>query len=164
MPTLTASEARANLYRLIDQTAESHQPVVIAGKNSSAVLVAAEDWQAIQETLHLLAVPGILGFDPRFQFIHEDDLAGCLEHAVRHDLEGVYNGAADGVLVLSEVRSAWPRPLAKRSTVTVTWGWRSANSRTARSASTMSHSIGVRGACGRSIASVKNAGSSRSAP
>jgi UDP-glucose 4-epimerase len=51
----------------------------------------------------LLAVPGILGFDPRFQFIHEDDLAGCLEHAVRHDLEGVYNGAADGVLVLSEV-------------------------------------------------------------
>jgi prevent-host-death family protein len=59
MTTLTASEARANLYRLIDQTAESHQPVVIAGKNSSAVLVAAEDWQAIQETLHLLSVPGM---------------------------------------------------------------------------------------------------------
>ena len=59
MPTLTASEARANLYRLIDQAAESHQPVVIAGKNSSAVLVAAEDWQAIQETLHLLSVPGM---------------------------------------------------------------------------------------------------------
>ena len=59
MTTLTASEARANLYRLIDQTAESHQPVVIAGKNSTAVLVAAEDWQAIQETLYLLAVPGM---------------------------------------------------------------------------------------------------------
>jgi len=59
MTTLTASEARANLYRLIDQTAESHQPVVIAGKHSSAVLIAAEDWQAIQETLHLLAVPGM---------------------------------------------------------------------------------------------------------
>jgi antitoxin YefM len=59
MPTLTASEARANLYRLIDQTAESHQPVVIAGKHSSAVLVSTEDWQAIQETLHLLAVPGM---------------------------------------------------------------------------------------------------------
>lgn len=58
MSTLTASEARANLYRLIDQTAESHQPVVIAGKRSSAV-VAAEDWQAIQETLHLPAVPGM---------------------------------------------------------------------------------------------------------
>ncbi|MEO7851540.1 MAG: type II toxin-antitoxin system Phd/YefM family antitoxin [Rubrivivax sp.] len=59
MTTLTASEARASLYRLIDQTNESHQPVLIAGKRSSAVLVAAEDWQAIQETLYLLAVPGM---------------------------------------------------------------------------------------------------------
>jgi prevent-host-death family protein len=59
MPTLTASEARANLYRLIDQTAESHEPVLIAGKRNDAVLVSAEDWQAIQETLFLLAVPGM---------------------------------------------------------------------------------------------------------
>jgi antitoxin YefM len=59
MTTLTASEARASLYRLIDQTTESHQPILIAGKRSSAVLVSAEDWQAIQETLHLLSVPGM---------------------------------------------------------------------------------------------------------
>lgn len=59
MQTLTASEARANLYRLIDETAESHQPIIISGKRSSAVLIAAEDWSAIQETLHLLAVPGM---------------------------------------------------------------------------------------------------------
>ena len=59
MTTLTASEARASLYRLIDQTTESHQPILIAGKRNSAVLVAAEDWQAIQETLYLLAVPGM---------------------------------------------------------------------------------------------------------
>lgn len=59
MPTLTASEARANLYRLIDETSKSHQPVVISGKRSSAVLISAEDWNAIQETLHLLAVPGM---------------------------------------------------------------------------------------------------------
>lgn len=56
---LTASEARADLYRLIDQTAESHQPILISGKRSSAVLVSADDWQAIQETLYLLAVPGM---------------------------------------------------------------------------------------------------------
>lgn len=48
-------------------------------------------------------VPVLLGFDPRYQFVHEDDIAGCLEHAVRNDLDGVYNCAADGVLVLSEV-------------------------------------------------------------
>ena len=59
MTTLTASEARANLYRLIDQAAESHQPIMITGKRSSAVLLAAEDWQAIQETLYLLSVPGM---------------------------------------------------------------------------------------------------------
>jgi antitoxin YefM len=60
MATLvTASEARADLYRLIDQTAESHQPILISGKRSSAVLVSAEDWQAIQETLYLLSIPGM---------------------------------------------------------------------------------------------------------
>ena len=59
MQTLTASDARANLYRLIDEAAESHQPIVIAGKRANAVLVSAEDWAAIQETLHLLSVPGM---------------------------------------------------------------------------------------------------------
>lgn len=59
MHTLTASEARANLYRLMDETAESHEPIIISGKRSNAVLLAAEDWSAIQETLYLLAVPGM---------------------------------------------------------------------------------------------------------
>ena len=59
MHTLTASEARANLYRLIDETAQSRKPITISGKRSSAVLVSAEDWNAIQETLTLLAVPGM---------------------------------------------------------------------------------------------------------
>ena len=56
---ITASEARANLYRLIDETTESHQPILISGKRSSAVLLSAEDWQAIQETLYLLSIPGM---------------------------------------------------------------------------------------------------------
>lgn len=59
MHALTASEARANLYRLMDETAQSHEPVMISGKRNSAVLVSAEDWSAIQETLYLLAVPGM---------------------------------------------------------------------------------------------------------
>jgi antitoxin YefM len=59
MSILTASEARANLYRLIDQVAESHDPVLIAGKRQSAVLLSAEDWKAIQETMHLLSMPGM---------------------------------------------------------------------------------------------------------
>lgn len=59
MPTMTASEARANLYRLIDEVANSHQPLLISGKRNKAVLISEEDWQAIQETLYLLSVPGM---------------------------------------------------------------------------------------------------------
>ena len=59
MSTITASEARASLYRLIDQAAESHKPIMISGKRTNAVLISEEDWSAIQETLHLLAIPGM---------------------------------------------------------------------------------------------------------
>ena len=59
MVGITATEARSNLYRLIDETAESHQPIVIMGKRNKAVLVAEEDWAAIQETLYLLSIPGM---------------------------------------------------------------------------------------------------------
>jgi prevent-host-death family protein len=59
MPIHTASEARANLYRLIDQAAESHEPIVITGKRTSAVLISEEDWQSIQETLYLLSISGM---------------------------------------------------------------------------------------------------------
>jgi len=53
------SEARSSLYRLIDETAVSHQPVVISGKRHSAVLVSTEDWESIQETIYLLSIPGM---------------------------------------------------------------------------------------------------------
>jgi antitoxin YefM len=59
MHTLTATEARAILYRLIDEAAQNHEPILISGKRTNAVLVSSEDWSAIQETLHLLSVPGM---------------------------------------------------------------------------------------------------------
>jgi antitoxin YefM len=59
--TLTASEARSKLYRLIDETAASHQPILITGKRANAVLVSEEDWRAIQETVYLLSIPGMRG-------------------------------------------------------------------------------------------------------
>ena len=57
MSTMTASQVRKQLYRLLDQAAETHEPIHITGKRSHGVLVAEEDWRAIQETLHLLAIP-----------------------------------------------------------------------------------------------------------
>jgi len=59
MPTLTATEARSKLYRLIDEVASSHEPVVITGKRGNAVLVSEGDWRSIQETLYLLNIPGM---------------------------------------------------------------------------------------------------------
>lgn len=59
MSTITATEARSNLYRLIDEASQNHQPVIITGKRNKAVLIAEEDWLAIQETLFLLSVPGM---------------------------------------------------------------------------------------------------------
>ena len=61
--------------------------------------------------LGLPVIPAVLGFDPRFQFIHEEDAIGVLAHAVLHDLPGSYNAAADGVLALSEVAALLGKPL-----------------------------------------------------
>lgn len=59
MSTLTASEARAKLYRLIDEAAESHEPIKITGKRNNAVLISEEDWSSVQETLFLVSIPGM---------------------------------------------------------------------------------------------------------
>ena len=59
MTILNATEARSRLYSLIDETAETHQPIVITGKRGNAVLVSEDDWNSIAETLHLLSVPGM---------------------------------------------------------------------------------------------------------
>ena len=57
MTTFSASEARKNLYNLVDEVKESHQPVQIVGKRNTAILVSEEDWRAIEETLYLVSIP-----------------------------------------------------------------------------------------------------------
>jgi prevent-host-death family protein len=57
MTTLTASQARTELYKLLDKVAESHEPIQITGKRNNAVLISEEDWSAIKETLYLLSIP-----------------------------------------------------------------------------------------------------------
>ena len=59
MASITATKARAELYRLIDETAETHEPVEITGRRHTGILVSEEDWRAIQETLYLLSIPGM---------------------------------------------------------------------------------------------------------
>ncbi len=59
MTTLNTTEARSKLYNLIDETAETHKPILITSKRHNAVLLAESDWNAINETLYLLSVPGM---------------------------------------------------------------------------------------------------------
>ncbi|MBM9521233.1 type II toxin-antitoxin system Phd/YefM family antitoxin [Desulforhopalus vacuolatus] len=59
MATLTVTEARKKLYRLIDETALTHEPITITGKRGNAILLSESDWKAIQETLFLVNIPGM---------------------------------------------------------------------------------------------------------
>ena len=59
MTVINATEARSNLYTLIDETLNTHQPILITGKRGNAVLISEEDWKATAETLYLLSVPGM---------------------------------------------------------------------------------------------------------
>lgn len=59
MSSISITEARSNLYKLVDQTGEDHEPILITGKRGNAVLVSEDDWRAIQETLYLVSIPGM---------------------------------------------------------------------------------------------------------
>lgn len=59
MTAMTATAARTNLYNLIDQTRDCHEPIIISGKRNNAVLISEDDWNAIQETLYLCSIPGM---------------------------------------------------------------------------------------------------------
>jgi antitoxin YefM len=59
MNQMNVSNARKNIYRLIDEVNETHIPVLLTGKNNDAVLISKEDWNAMQETLFLMGIPGM---------------------------------------------------------------------------------------------------------
>ena len=59
MTSLPVTQARSRLYQLLDEASDSHEPIQITGKRCNAVLVSEEDWRSIQETLHLLSIPGM---------------------------------------------------------------------------------------------------------
>ena len=59
MHTITHSQAKLNLHRLIDESAKSHQPILITGERNNAVLISEEDWTSIQESIYLLSTPGM---------------------------------------------------------------------------------------------------------
>jgi prevent-host-death family protein len=79
MTTMSATEARKQLYKLLDDVAQSHEPVQITGKRGSAVLVAEDDWRDIQETLYLVSIPGMRESIIEGMATSADDLEGELD-------------------------------------------------------------------------------------
>ncbi len=56
---MTVSQARTNIYKIMDETAQTHQPIMITGKRNNVVMISEEDWNAIEETLYLNSVAGM---------------------------------------------------------------------------------------------------------
>ena len=59
MTSITVTKARKELFRLVDDVQESHEPVRITGKRNTGILISEEDWLAIEETLFLHSIPGM---------------------------------------------------------------------------------------------------------
>jgi prevent-host-death family protein len=59
MKSLTATQARKDIYRLLDEASDTHNPIQITGKRSNAVLVSEDVWRVIQETPYLSSIPGM---------------------------------------------------------------------------------------------------------
>jgi len=57
---ISVSQARANIYNLMDETAETHEPILITGKRNNVVMLSQEDWNAIEETLYLNSIPNMV--------------------------------------------------------------------------------------------------------
>ncbi|MGO8683248.1 MAG: type II toxin-antitoxin system Phd/YefM family antitoxin [Thermoleophilia bacterium] len=76
---MSVTEARKQLYKLLGDVAQSHEPVQITGKRGSAVLVAEDDWRAIQETLYLVSIPGMRESIIEGMATSADDLEGELD-------------------------------------------------------------------------------------
>lgn len=60
MITYNVTNARADLYKLVNRVNEDHAPIQIQGKTGDAILVSAEDWRAIEETLYLNSIPNLV--------------------------------------------------------------------------------------------------------
>jgi prevent-host-death family protein len=54
---MSASQVRADIYNIMDETAQTHEPVLITGKRNNVVMLSQEDWNAIEETFYLNSIP-----------------------------------------------------------------------------------------------------------
>jgi prevent-host-death family protein len=58
--TMSVSQVRADIYNVMDETAQTHEPILITGKRNNVVMLSQEDWNAIEETLYLNNIPNMV--------------------------------------------------------------------------------------------------------
>ncbi len=92
----------AEMERFVTQTSDRHDHITYTILRFAPIFGPSVG-NPLSRYLTLPMVPTLLGFDPRFQFTHEDDAVGALEHALDTGVEGAFNIAADGQLYLSRV-------------------------------------------------------------
>ena len=76
---ISASQARANIYNLIDETAQNHEPVLITGKRNNVVMLSREDWNAIEETLYLNTIPHLATSIQNAMSTSDDEFSEIIE-------------------------------------------------------------------------------------
>ena len=59
MKTFSVTKARQNIYSIMERTIEDSEPVQITGKKGDVIMISLEDWNSIQETLHIVSIPGM---------------------------------------------------------------------------------------------------------
>ncbi len=57
---MSVSQVRADIYNVMDETAQTHEPILITGKRNNVVMLSQEDWNAIEETLYLSSIPNMV--------------------------------------------------------------------------------------------------------
>jgi len=82
MKILNASEARANLFSLVEQVNKDHLPRFITSRQGDAVLLSKSDWESIQETLYLQSIPNLVesirAAEQNDDWVSEDEFLGAL--------------------------------------------------------------------------------------
>jgi UDP-glucose 4-epimerase len=92
-----------------------------------ANVIGQEIVTPLTRALQLPVVPSVLGFDPRFQFVHEDDVIRSILFVLSQNLAGVYNVAGDGLLPWTEVARICGRrtiPMPPFGTGPMLWPWK----------------------------------------
>jgi UDP-glucose 4-epimerase len=107
-PTTAVERSLTEVDALVSDFAEDHPEVALTSLRFVNVL--GDDISTVfSRMLRMTAVPEVFGYDPRLQFVHEDDVPRALEHAVLHDLRGTYNVAGPGIITWSEACRAVAR-------------------------------------------------------